>query len=82
MGVFIMRLALIENGIVSNTIEADDLLDGFVPLADQAEVGIGWLFDGESFSNPRPTLPSPAPVDPVGKLKAFLAANPDVAALL
>lgn len=29
-----------------------------------------------------PRKPDPQPVDPVAKLRAFLAANPDVAALL
>jgi len=33
-------------------------------------------------SPPPPPPPPPAPADPVDKLKAFLTANPDVAALL
>lgn len=55
-----MRAHIIENGIVTNTIEVESL--DFMPnLVDAAEGGaIGWLYDGEKFTPPEPT-PEPVP---------------------
>lgn len=55
-----MRAHIIENGIVTNTIEVESL--GFMPnLVDASEGGaIGWLYDGEKFTPPAPT-PEPVP---------------------
>lgn len=40
-----------------------------------------WLSEGNT-PEPADPLPEPVQVDPVEKLRAFLAANPDVAAIL
>jgi hypothetical protein len=65
-----MRCAVVENpsGIVTNIIIADPAIDpapsGFllIGLPDDSPVGIGWLWDGETFSNPvdlvRPDQPT------------------------
>lgn len=41
-----------------------------------------WLSEGNTPEPADPPPPAPEPMDPVEKLKAFLAANPDVADLL
>lgn len=54
-----MRAHIIENGVVVNTIEVESL--DFMPnLVKATEGGIGWLYDGQTFSPP----PSPSPVVP------------------
>ena len=65
-----MRCAFVENssGIVTNLIIADPAVDpvpsGFllIGLPDDSPGGIGWLWDGETFSNPvdlvRPDQPT------------------------
>jgi len=40
-----------------------------------------WLSEGNTPESADP-IPEPVQIDPVEKLKAFLAANPDVAAIL
>jgi hypothetical protein len=65
-----MRCALVESssGLVTNVIIADPATDpapsGFllIGLTDDSPVGIGWLWDGETFSSPvdlvRPDQPT------------------------
>jgi len=58
-----MRAHVIENGVVVNTIEVDSL--DFMPgLVEATEGSIGWLYDGQTFTNPNPPVvvePPPAP---------------------
>lgn len=61
------RRAIIENGIVTNVIEADP--DFELPgktLVDAGDAGIGWTWDGSTFTSPAPAAPPapPAPTPP------------------
>lgn len=50
-----MRAHVIENGVVVNTIEVDSL--DFMPgLVEATEGSIGWLYDGQTFTNPNPPV--------------------------
>lgn len=53
-----MRAHVIENGIVTNTIEVESL--DFLPhLVEATEGSIGWLYDGQTFTPPPPPVKSP-----------------------
>ena len=58
-----MNAHVIENGVVVNMIVVDSL--DFMPnLVEATEGSIGWLYDGQSFTNPNPPVavaPPPAP---------------------
>lgn len=49
--------AVIESGVVANIVMADQMDPGSVAIPDGVAVGIGWLFDGQSFT---PGAPLPA----------------------
>lgn len=49
-----MRSAIVENGVVVNVIMGE--LAGSIPCG---EAGIGWSYDGETFSAPPPPEPEP-----------------------
>lgn len=62
--------AIINNGLVTNTIKADAAFADLIRADHDAVVeitgitpqpGIGWLYDGEVFTDPNAT-PDPAPV--------------------
>lgn len=63
-----------DAGIVVNTIVVDELPEGYVACPE-------WVGIGMHINAPQPPVVD-TPVTPVDKLKDFLAANPDVAALL
>ena len=58
-----MKYAVIDNGIVTNTIEADAefaaALTGHDAVVQSATAGIGWLWNGEQFSAPQTDPPAP-----------------------
>jgi hypothetical protein len=58
-----MKAHVIENGVVVNTIEVGSL--DFIPnLVAATEGSIGWLFDGQTYTDPNPPVvvaPAPAP---------------------
>jgi len=53
-----MRAHVIENGLVVNTIEVESL-DLMPNLVEATVGGIGWLYDGQAFSQPPPLAKSP-----------------------
>jgi hypothetical protein len=58
-----MRAHVIENGIVVNTILVDSL--DFMPnLVEATEGSIGWLFDGQTYTNPNPPVVVESPPAP------------------
>jgi hypothetical protein len=58
-----MKAHVIENGVVVNTIEVGSL--DFIPnLVAATEGSIGWLYDGQTYTDPNPPVvvaPAPAP---------------------
>ena len=69
-----MRAHVIENGVVVNTIEVDSL--DFLPgLVEATEGGIGWLYDGQTFTYPTPLVAAEPALAPTKEdLLAQLAA--------
>jgi hypothetical protein len=69
-----MRAHVIENGVVMNTIEVGSL--DFMPnLVPATEGSIGWLFDGQTYTDPNPPVViAPAPAPTKEQLLAQLAA--------
>ena len=55
-----MRAHIIENGVISNTVEVESL--GAIPglVAAVGNEGIGWLYDGQDFTAP-PQAPATVP---------------------
>jgi hypothetical protein len=74
-----MAWVKIENGVVVQKNRRET--EGFIEADDS--VVCGYLYDGEAFTAPDIPEVDPAPEpSPLEKLTAFLAANPDVAALI
>lgn len=68
-----MRAHVIENGVVTNTIEVESL-DVLPGLVEATVGGIGWKFDGSTFAEPDPVV-EPTPPEPTKEqLMAELAA--------
>lgn len=69
-----MNAHVIENGVVVNTIVVDSF--DFMPgLVEATEGGIGWLYDGSTFTNPNPpAVVEPAPAPTKEQLMAQLTA--------
>lgn len=61
------------------------LQDAALVPADEANIDyqayLAWLVEG-NLPEPADPIPEPVQIDPVEKLRQFLAANPDVAAIL
>ncbi len=59
-----MRAHIIDNGVIANTIEVESL--GFMPGLIEAvgDEGIGWSYDGATFSPPAPVV-TPKVIPPV-----------------
>jgi hypothetical protein len=58
-----MKAHIIENGVVVNTIEVDSL--DFMPnLVEATEGSIGWLYNGQTFTDPNPPVVVEAPAAP------------------
>lgn len=71
-----MRAHVVENGVVVNTIEVD-ALDVFDGLVDGSVGGIGWTYDGSTF-----TAPAPPEVDPVSAVPESISRAQGKAALV
>jgi hypothetical protein len=51
-----MKFAVIDNGVVTNMVIADAALEANWVQTDEA--GMGWLYDGSTFAEPLPYLPT------------------------
>ena len=63
-----MKFAVVENGIVTNMVIADAALETNWVQTDEA--GIGWLYDGSTFSAPPPYVP-PKEVQSAARAEAY-----------
>ena len=63
-----MQYAIIENGIVTNTIEAEADYAASIGAVPAANAGIGWLYAGGVFTAPAPVPPSAEEVRTLAKL--------------
>lgn len=70
-----MIAAKLDGTTVVNTIVVDEVPEGYVACPE-------WVGIGMDINTPKPAPVVETPADPVGKLREFLAANPDVAAIL
>lgn len=70
-----MIAAKLDGTTVVNVIVVDEVPDGYVACPK-------WVGIGMDINTPEPALVVETPADPVDKLREFLAANPDVAAIL
>jgi hypothetical protein len=75
-----MGYAKIENGVITNTIVADAAfaaehgLVEFPTYVNNEAVGIGWKYDGITFTAPDPIVIEPIPAPTKEQLMAQLAA--------
>jgi len=51
-----MKFAVIDNGVVTNMVIADAALEANWVQTDEA--GMGWLYDGSTFEEPLPVVPT------------------------
>ena len=70
-----MIAAELDGTTVVNVIVVDEVPDGYVACPE-------WVGIGMDINAPGPAPVTETPADPVEKLREFLAANPDVAAIL
>jgi len=63
-----MKFAVVENGIVTNMVIADAALEANWVQTDEA--GMGWLYDGSTFSAPPPYVP-PKEVQEAARAAAY-----------
>jgi hypothetical protein len=55
-----MRYAIIENGLVTNVVLADEAFAAEQGWVECPDAGPGWTYDGSTFTEPAPT-PDPEP---------------------
>ena len=67
---------------MNNNVDVDVFYDYRQILCMQAKIDAGLEDITGSWPPPPEPIAEPTPIDPVTKLKDFLAANPDVAAII